>query len=221
MTSSPIDLRQAHLIGVEQLVVSPAFKDDLKGILIPKGYADARTEKLAEEISSFPIKGDLLAVCVLNGAMHFYDKLIGQITQPVEVETIRLASYAGTASTREIKEFPFDYRRCQGRNVLVVEDIIDSGRTLDRLVKKINLQKHSSLRVACLLDKPEKRDQNIALISDYVGFVIPDLFVVGYGLDFNNRYRGLAHLSVLKDELTHPNSAAVTADGGWTRGGWA
>src|SRR3989344_8806746 len=114
MTSDPIDMRNAPLIRVEQLVVSPSFKDDLKGILIPKGYVDARIEKLAAEVSEAPVKGDLLAICVLNGAMHFYDKLIGQIVQPVEVDTIRLGSYQGTSPTGIIREYPFDYRKCQG-----------------------------------------------------------------------------------------------------------
>jgi len=205
MTSDPIDMRNAPLIRVEQLVVSPSFKDDLKGILIPKGYVDARIEKLAAEISETPVKGDLLAICVLNGAMHFYDKLIGQIAQPVEVDTIRLGSYRGTSSTGLIREYPFDYGKCQGRDVLVVEDIIDTGRTLEKLVGKIRAENPLSLRVACLLDKPERRDPTVTLKPDHVGFVIPDLFVVGYGLDFNNRYRGLAHIAVLQDQLTRHN----------------
>lgn len=202
MNHKPIGLLNAPLIDVEQLVVSPHFKNDLKGILIPEGYADARVEKLAEDISAFLINDDLLAICVLNGAMHFYDRLISQIPQPVEVETIRLGSYAGTSSTGTIRELPFDYRACQNRDVLVVEDIIDSGRTLDGLVQKIKLQEPASLRIACLLDKPSRRVPSVTLKPEYVGFIIPDLFVVGYGLDFNNRYRGLAHISVLKDELT-------------------
>ncbi|MBI2102414.1 hypoxanthine phosphoribosyltransferase [Candidatus Woesearchaeota archaeon] len=195
-------MRLSPLIGVNQLVVPPTFEADLKGILIPKGYADARIEKLAAEISEAPVKGDLLAICVLNGAMHFYDKLIGQIAQPVEVDTIRLGSYNGTSSTGVIREYPFDYSKCQGRDVLVVEDIIDTGRTLEKLVGRIRAENLLSLRVACLLDKPERRDFTVTLKPDHIGFVIPDLFVVGYGLDFNNRYRGLAHISVLKDELT-------------------
>ncbi|MBI4152607.1 hypoxanthine phosphoribosyltransferase [Candidatus Woesearchaeota archaeon] len=195
-------MRHSPLIEVDQLVVSPAFEADLKGILIPKGYVDARIEKLAADVSETTVNGDLLAICVLNGAMHFYDKLIGQISQPVEVDTIRLGSYCGTSSTGVILEYPFDYRKCQGRDVLVVEDIIDTGRTLERLVGRIKAENPLSLRVACLLDKPERRDSTVTLKPDYVGFVIPDLFVVGYGLDFNNRYRGLPHIAVLQDQLT-------------------
>jgi len=203
-SSPPIDIRGRPLTGVDQLVVPEVYRNDLKGIMIPKGEMKDRVEKIAEDISTFPIQGDLLSICMLKGAMYFFTDLnraLGALDYPVEFETLRSRSYHAEESTGKVILSPFDYDMIKDRHVLVVEDIIDTGRTLDKVVSKMKEHNPRSLRVACLFDKPSRRLPQVNLQPDYVGFVIDDEFIIGGGLDFNGRYRNLSHVGVLKDEL--------------------
>ena len=201
--STPIDLRKTELISPNQLLMPEIYRKDLKGILIPEGLIHSRISMLAEEISRKYSPQEILAICVLDGAIKFYTELLysEQMWAPFEIQTLKAKSYVGTESQGEIDFQGFDYSQVQGRVVIVVEDIIDTGNLLNQTLKRMKPYEPASLEVACLLDKPERRHPGIDVIVDYCGFIIPNEFVVGYGLDYNNHYRGLRHLCVLKEEV--------------------
>lgn len=203
-SSPPIDIRNRPLVGVDQLVVPDVYRNDLKGIMLSEGEMRNRVERIAADISIFPIEGDLLSICMLKGAMYFFTDLnraLGALDYPVEFGTLGSESYHGEESTGKVILSPFDYDKIPGRDVLIVEDIIDTGRTLDKVVNKMGAHNPRSLRVACLFDKPSRRLADVTLQPDYIGFKIPDEFIIGGGLDFDGRYRNLPHVAVLKDEL--------------------
>lgn len=202
--SKPIDVRNMNIIDLEHYFVSQVYKEDLLGILISKGQIKSRVDKIAEDISKDYDKVDnLFALCVLDGAMRFYNDLFfnERMNLPFQIGTCRTSSYSGTESTGDVKIASFNFNRLAGKKVIVVEDIFDTGRTLTALTKQIEEYKPQSIEIACLLDKPERRLSGVDIKPKYVGFIIPDNFVVGYGLDFNDQYRGLQHLGVLKEEV--------------------
>lgn len=133
---------------------------------------------------------DLLVVVTLKGAMFFAADLVRALTVPVKVDFVRLASYgAGTKSSGTVRILKDIEDSPQGNHVLVLDEIVDSGRTLNFLMERINSQAPKSLKICALLDKPSGRE--IKTQVDYVGLEVEDKFLVGYGLDFNERYRNL------------------------------
>lgn len=203
--SYPIDVRAQSLYVLEHFIIPPSVKHDLKGILIPHGMINDRVAKLGEEIAKNYAYGNLLSLCVLNGAQRFHDQLLNSVfptvQNDVQLETIRCRSYAGTQSTGKVEFSGLDFSTVEGKSVLIVEDIIDTGLTLSALVQKLQEYNPQTVEIACLLNKQERRHPDATIKPNYTGFIIPDLFVVGYGLDFNGRYRLLPHLSVLKEEV--------------------
>ncbi len=199
--NNPIDIRNLPPFGVNQLVIVPnSYKKDLKEVLIPRGLIENRVSKLSEDIgnnNSNPSER-YLAICILKGASNFFNDLV---KWPLEAEPDYwpAGSYEGIASTGAVKLANFDFKKVTGRKVLLVEDIIDTGRTLSAIRQKVLSCNPLSLDIVCLLDKPSRREVEVPVC--YVGFTIPDKFVVGYGLDFNGRYRDLNHISVLKEEV--------------------
>lgn len=142
---------------------------------------------------------DLTLVGVLHGAVVFLADLVRAISIPLTLDFVRISSYGrGTRPSGVIKITADLSISIRDRNVLIVEDIIDSGRTIDYLLRKLDRQRPRSLRVCVLLDKAERRERHVPL--DYVGFAIPDEFVVGYGLDYGGLYRNLPHVAVLEEE---------------------
>lgn len=139
----------------------------------------------------------MLVVGVLNGAFVFMADLIRELTILCCVDFVRLRSYAGTASSGQVRMIKDLETPIAGRDVLVVEDIVDTGLTLSWLVEALRKRRPASLKVCALLDKPERR--RVPFEADYVGFTIPDRFVVGYGLDCNELYRYLPDVCVLRD----------------------
>lgn len=204
--NNPIDMRILQPFEVNQLTIIPSnYKDDLKEVLIPRGLIEDRISKLSEDIGvKSPVNGKCnlndmyFAICILRGASRFFNDLI---KWPLEAETDYWPanSYAGTTSTGAVKLGNFDLTKIPGRKVLLVEDIIDTGRTLNEIRREILSCNPLSLDIVCLLDKPSRREVEVPV--NYVGFTIPDKFVVGYGLDFNERYRDLNHIGVLKEEV--------------------
>ncbi len=198
--SSPIEINSIY--PPDRLVIPGLYVKDLKGVLVPEGLIKDRVSKLAEEISSKHYPNDLLAVCVLDGAMRFFVDLLynEHMLAPVtEVETLKAKSYEGKESTGKISISGFDFSKVKDKRVILVEDILDTGTTLDKVTKEILVHNPKCLEVACLLDKPSRRVTPVNV--DYCGFVIPNEFVVGFGLDFNGNYRGLKHICVLKEEV--------------------
>jgi hypoxanthine phosphoribosyltransferase len=167
-------------------------------ILFPKEMIDKRVRELAGQISRDYEGRELLLVGILKGAFIFMADLIRGISVSCQVDFVRLASYGGgSRSSGEVRITKDLEMPVEGRDVLIVEDIIDTGLTLTHLVKVLRERRPASLRVCAFLDKKERRQ--VPFEVDYVGFTIPDGFVVGYGLDFKENFRFLPDVCVVHD----------------------
>lgn len=174
---------------------------DVAKILIDEEQLQGRIRELAVQIAAdYKGTGDLLLLCVLKGAYMFLADLSRLLTIPHEVDFMAVSSYGqGTTSSGAVRIVLDLKEDIGGKHVLIVEDIIDSGRTLDYMRRNLLARAPASLRICTLLNKPERREIDVPL--DYLGFDIPDEFVVGYGLDFAQRYRNLPFIAVLRPEL--------------------
>jgi hypoxanthine phosphoribosyltransferase len=158
-----------------------------------------RIKELGKQISTDYQDQNLLVVGVLKGAFAFYADLIKVIHIPVRVDFLVVSSRRTKSKTGKIKVVSDLTEDITGQDVLLVEDIVDSGMTLSHLKKKLLARKPRSLKVCVLLDKPDRR--KVRIVIDYVGFAIPNKYVVGYGLDYKNQYRNLPYIAVL-DKVT-------------------
>ncbi|MGI6145938.1 MAG: hypoxanthine phosphoribosyltransferase [Firmicutes bacterium] len=178
--------------------------DDIREILITSEAIRERTAELGAEISRDYAGKDVLLVCVLKGAMVFMADLIRHITIPVCIDTIAVSSYgAATVSSGVVRIVKDLDAPVADKHVLVVEDIVDSGLTLSYLRNYLFNRKPASVRICTLLDKPERRE--VSITPDYCGFVIPNHFVVGYGLDYQERYRNLPFIGIPHDYVWASN----------------
>ena len=174
-------------------------KDILEVILTEDEIAE-RVKALADIIESDYKGRELVMVCVLNGAAVFYIALLMEMDIPLEMNFIRVSSYGAATSTSGTVRILYDLEAdITGKDVLIVEDIIDSGHTLDKLTKLLRDRGAASVKCCCLLDKKERREAHID--ADYVGFDVPDKFLVGYGLDYAGKYRNLKYIGTLKPEI--------------------
>ncbi|MCB9159122.1 MAG: hypoxanthine phosphoribosyltransferase [Caldilineaceae bacterium] len=180
--------------------------DDIERVLIDEATLQARIAELGAILSETYACQDLLLVSVLKGSIVFMSDLVRAISIPHAIDFMATSSYgAGVQSTGVVRilkdlNIPID-----GRNIVLVEDIIDSGNTLKYLMGLLEQRNPASLRVMTLLDKPERREVDVQV--DWVGFAIPNEFVVGYGLDFDEIYRNLPYIGVLKPSVyTEPAS---------------
>ena len=167
-------------------------------ILLSEDQIKKRVAELAQEIRrDFP--DDLHMVAVLKGACMFLTDLVRAIPGPVSMDFMALASYGkGTTSSGEVKLLKDLDSALDGRNVIIVEDIVDTGLTLTYLQEILRARTPRSLRTACLLSKPSRRKVDVTV--DYIGFTIEDRFVVGYGLDYAEQYRNLPHIAVMSSQ---------------------
>ncbi len=169
-------------------------------ILVEEDQLRARIAELGEEISTYYDGRDLLLIGVLKGAVFFMADLMRHLTVPCEVDFMAISSYGASTDSSGVVRILKDLDiNIEGRNVLVVEDIIDSGLTLSYLVRNLESREPASLEVCALLTKPGRREINVDV--RWVGFEIPNRFVIGYGLDFAERYRNLPYVGVLHDQL--------------------
>ena len=169
-------------------------------ILIDEETLHGRIAELGAQISDDYRGEDLLLIGVLKGAIFFMADLMRSIDIPCEVDFMAISSYgAGIDSSGVVRILKDLDVSIESRNVLVVEDIIDSGLTLSYLLRNLEAREPASLEVCALLTKPERRENDV--VCRYVGFEIPNRFVIGYGLDFAERYRNLPFVGVLRDEL--------------------
>jgi len=177
------------------------LKEDVAEVLITEEELQARIAELGKVISADYQGKDLLAVCILRGAVVFLSDLIRHITVPHEMDFMAVSSYGGTRiESSGVVRILMDLKtNIQGRDVLIVEDIVDTGLTLNYIIDNLKTRRPASLRTCALLNKRERRQVDVPL--DYVGFDIPDKFVVGYGLDYDEKYRNLPFIGVLKPEL--------------------
>lgn len=174
--------------------------NDIQTILLTEEEIQAKVKELGEQISKDYAGLNPLVVCVLKGAAPFMSDLMKRITTHIEMDFMAVSSYgSSTVSSGEVRIIKDLDASVEGRHVLIVEDIIDSGLTLNYLLDLLRRRKAESAKIVTLLDKPHNR--KIDLVPDYCGFVIPDEFVVGYGLDYAERYRNLPFIGVLKSEI--------------------
>ena len=157
-----------------------------------------RVNELGEEISSDYADKDLVAVGILKGAVIFLSDLIREIAVPLEVDFMATSSYGQATKTSGVVQLLKDLDTpIAGRDILIVEDIIESGLTLSYMSQLLLSRKPASIKTAVLLDKPDRRQTEF--VPDYVGFTIPDEFVIGYGLDFSHKYRELPYIGVVRN----------------------
>ena len=173
-------------------------------VLIDEDALRERIAELGAEISADYAGKDLLLVCVLKGAVFFMADLMRHITVSCEVDFMAISSYGASTDSSGVVRILKDLdETIEDRNVLVVEDIIDSGLTLSYLRRTLSARNPASLEICALLTKPERREVEVPV--RYTGFEIPNRFVVGYGLDFAERYRNLRYVGVLADDAASPH----------------
>lgn len=167
-------------------------------VLIDEEKLHKRVDEIAKQIEDEYKGKEIIFICILKGSIFFTVDLAKRINGDVKLEFIRVSSYnEGTESSGEIK-MKLDLKdSIQGKDVIVIEDIIDTGRTLSYLIEYLKMKKPNSLKLCALLDKPERRVKKEVKV-DYTGFQIPDEFVVGYGLDVAEKYRNLPYIGYIE-----------------------
>lgn len=168
-------------------------------VLLTEKEVDDRIQAIGEQISKDYAGRQVHLVCVLKGGSFFMCELAKRITVPVSLDFMSVSSYGGDTKSSGVVKIVKDLdESIKGKDVLVVEDIVDSGRTLSYLLEMLKDRGPESLRLCTLLDKPERRVVDVNV--DYTGFQIPDKFVVGYGLDYDQRYRNLPYIGIVEFE---------------------
>ena len=176
------------------------MEKNIEKVLVSREEIQAKVQEMAAKISEEYADKDPVFVGVLKGVVIFFADMVREISIPCEIDFMCLSSYGGTNSTGNVmvkKDLSVDIK---GRHVVILEDIYDTGRSLDFTYKYLMSKEPASLKICTLLDKPERRVEGITLQPEYVGFTIPNEFVVGYGLDFDEHYRNLPYVGVLKPE---------------------
>ncbi|MBN1955175.1 MAG: hypoxanthine phosphoribosyltransferase [Anaerolineae bacterium] len=177
------------------------MQDNIARILISPAEIQSRIETLAAEINAAYTDEDRpLLVCVLKGAFLFLADLTRFLDMRHEIDFMEVSSYgAGTRSSGVVRILLDLERNVEGRHVLIVEDIVDTGRTLSYMIRHLNARNPASIRICTLLSKPSRRQIDVRV--DWIGFEVPDEFVVGYGLDYAEEYRNLPYIGVLRPEV--------------------
>lgn len=176
------------------------MKEDIEKVLLTEEEIDSKIREIGDKISKDYADKDLMLIGVLKGSVVFMADLLKRITIPCTMDFMAVSSYGASTTTsgvvRILKDLDFEI---QGKDILIVEDIIDSGVTLKYLIKYLSSRNPKSLEIACLLNKQERRKADIS--PKYIGFEVPDYFLVGYGLDFAEKYRNLPYIGILKEEV--------------------
>ena len=176
------------------------MRQDMETILFDQAQLEAKVAQLGEQISRDYEGKDLLLVGVLKGSVVFMADLMRRITVPAAIDFMAVSSYGSGVKTSGVVRILKDLdRSIEGKDLLIVEDILDSGMTLHYLRDLLRDRGCASVRIVTLLDKPERR--KVGIHPDYVGFQIPDAFVVGYGLDYAEKYRNLPYVGILKPSV--------------------
>jgi hypoxanthine phosphoribosyltransferase len=175
------------------------MENDIGEILITDDQIREKTAELGRQITEDYRGKNPLLICVLKGGLMFLADLMREINIPVEIDFMAVSSYGDATESSGVVRILMDLdRNIKGRHVLIVEDIIDTGRTLTYIMENLRTRGPASVRVCTMLNKPARRVLDIPI--DYVGFEIPDRFVIGYGLDYGEIYRNLPFVGVLKPE---------------------
>ena len=177
--------------------------NDIKEILFTEEEISEIVNKIADRINEDYKNKNLLLICVLKGSVCFMSDLMKEITVPWKIDFMSAKSYYGSSTATAgvvniTKDITYDISEY---DILVIEDIFDSGKTLEKLMMVLEARNPKSVACCSLLDKPERRDPNVKLKLKYTGKTVPDAFVVGYGLDYNEFYRNLPFIGILKQEV--------------------
>lgn len=174
------------------------MNNDIKEILITEDEIINRCKELGKEITKDYQGKTPILIGLLKGSVPFLAELMKRIEMNMEIDFMDVSSYSGTESTGDVRIDKDLSNSIVGDDVIVVEDIVDTGKTLQKVVGLLYSKGANSVRIVSLLDKPERRI--VDLKADYIGFTIPDAFVVGFGLDFNQKYRNLPYVGILKED---------------------
>lgn len=176
------------------------MNNDIKEILFSQKELNGKIKEVAAQINKDYEGKDVIFIGILKGSVMFMADLLKEIKIPCQMDFMAVSSYGNSAVTsgvvRILKDLDFEIR---DKNIIIVEDIIDSGITLQYLMKCLKARKPKSIEIACLLNKPERRKADISV--KYLGADVPDYFLVGYGLDYAEKYRNLPFIGVLKEEI--------------------
>ena len=177
-----------------------SMNDDIRAVLVSEQQLKDKVAQLGAQISQDYAGKDLVLVSILKGAVVFMADLMRAVTIPCSIDFMVVSSYgAGTTTTGLVKMIKDLDSDLSGKDVLIVEDILDTGVTLSNLVPMLKMRDPNSVRICAILDKPSRRRADIQ--ADYIGFQVPDEFVVGYGLDYDEKYRNLPYVGVLKPSV--------------------
>lgn len=176
---------------------------DIESILVSEQQIDQITTRIAEQINRDYANSQkkLVLICILKGSLMFSSDLMKKINLPLELEFMKVSSYGSKTVSSGVINIHLDIKRddMDDVNLIIIEDIIDSGKTLSHLVRYLSERGAYSVKTCTLLDKPDRR--TVDFTPDYVGMTIPDKFVVGYGLDYNEQYRNLPFVGILKPSV--------------------
>lgn len=173
---------------------------DVREILLTEDQIAKKVKELGEKITADYEGMDLLVVVILKGSVIFASDLLREIKKPVEIDFIAVSSYGNGTTTSGVVKITKDLNNpIEGKNILIIEDILDSGKTLSNLTELLKTRNPKSVEICTLLNKPERREAEVN--TRYSGFDIPDEFVVGYGLDYAEKYRNLPYIGILKREV--------------------
>ena len=173
---------------------------DIEKVLITEEQIRSRVAELGEQLTRDYEGKDPVIVGVLKGVVVFYADMIRQIKTPCQMDFMWISSYAGTNSTGKMEVKRDISTDIKGRHVLILEDIFDTGNSLSFTYEHLLSKEPASVKICTFLDKPSRRKPGIDLKPEYVGYTVPNEFVVGYGLDFNEHYRNLPYIGILKPE---------------------
>lgn len=173
---------------------------DIQEVLLTEAQIQERIQQLGEILSEEYRDKDPVVIGVLKGVVVFYADMIRRITVPCQMDFMWISSYEGTESSGSVVIKQDVAADIKGRHVLILEDIFDTGNSLSFVYDYLMAKEPASLKICTLLDKPSRRKPGVTLQADYVGFTIPNAFVVGYGLDYNEHYRNIPYIGILKPE---------------------
>ncbi len=176
------------------------MEKDIQRVLISEEQIRQRVKELGEQITRDYQGKDLVFVGVLKGVVIFFSDLVRAVDLPCEFDFMWISSYQGTSSSGDMvikRDVSADLK---GRHVVILEDIFDTGNSLEFTYKHLLTKEPASLRICTFLDKPERRRSGVTVKADYTGYTVPNEFVVGYGMDFNEKYRNLPYIGILKPE---------------------
>ncbi len=174
---------------------------DIEKILLSEEQIRTRIKELGQELSREYAGKNPIFVGVLKGVVVFFADMVREISVPCQFDFMWISSYTGTDSTGKMQVRRDVSADLKGRHVVILEDIFDTGNSLNFVYNHLLSKEPASVKICTLLDKPERRNPTVTLKADYVGFTIPNAFVVGYGLDYNEYYRNLPFVGILKPEV--------------------